>query len=92
MKKNIKKIFKKILLIGIIIYLIYIFFSQQKMLNLYKADKENFQKEIAIEKEEQERLKQIKSNINSNEYIENIAREKLDMYLPNEKLYIDISK
>ena len=31
-------------------------------------------------------------NINSKEYIEEVAREKLDMYLPNEKVYIDISK
>ena len=29
---------------------------------------------------------------NSNEYIEQIAREKLDMYLPNERVYIDIGK
>ena len=32
------------------------------------------------------------TNINSKEYIEEVAREKLDMYLPNEKVYIDISK
>ena len=33
-----------------------------------------------------------KKNINSEEYIEEVAREKLDMYLPNERVYIDISK
>ena len=31
-----------------------------------------------------------KKNINSEKYIEEIAREKLDMYLPNEKVFIDI--
>ena len=92
MKKNMKKVIKKILFLCIGIYLIYIFFSQQKMLNAYQKDKDNYMKEIAIEKEEQENLKKTRSNINSNEYMEDIAREKLDMYLPNEKLYIDISK
>ena len=29
---------------------------------------------------------------NKKEYIEEVAREKLDMYLPNERVYIDISK
>ena len=40
----------------------------------------------------QESLNATKDNINSEEYIEQIAREKLDMYLPNEKVYIDKSK
>lgn len=29
----------------------------------------------------------MKDNINSPEYIEQVAREKLDMYLPNERIY-----
>ena len=37
-------------------------------------------------------LFETKANINSKEYIEEVARGKLDMYLPNEKVYIDISK
>ena len=28
----------------------------------------------------------------TSQYIEEVAREKLDMYLPNERVYIDISK
>ena len=34
----------------------------------------------------------MKENINSDEYIEQIAREKLEMYYPNERVYIDIEK
>ena len=30
--------------------------------------------------------------MNTPEYIEKIAREKLDMYMPNERVYIDVSK
>ena len=37
-------------------------------------------------------LQKTKENVNSTEYIEEVAREKLVMYLPNERVYIDISK
>ncbi len=87
-----KKLFKKILFIGIAIYIIYTFFTQQKTLNVYQADQERYSEQIAQEKEKQEELKATKENINSKEYIEQVAREKLDMYLPNERVYIDISK
>ncbi len=87
-----KKLLKKILFIGIAIYIIYTFFSQQKTLNAYQADQDRYSKQIAQEKEKQEELKATKENINSKEYVEEVAREKLDMYLPNERVYIDISK
>ena len=41
---------------------------------------------------ENEELKKMKENINSDEYIEQIAREKLGMYYPNERVYIDVEK
>ncbi len=87
-----KKLLKKILFIGIIIYVVYTFFAQQKTLNSYQADQERYSEQIAQEKDKQEELKTTKENIDSKEYIEEVAREKLDMYLPNERVYIDISK
>ena len=92
--KNIKNksLLKKFLFIGIIIYVVYTFFSQQKMLNAYKEDQERYSEQIAEAEELQEELKTTKENINSKEYVEEIAREKLDMYFPNESVYIDISK
>ena len=48
------------------------------------------EKEVA--EEEQEKLNEMKENITSDEYIEQIAREKLGMYYPNERVYIDIEK
>jgi len=87
-----KSLLQKVLFIGIIIYVVYTFFSQQKMLNEYQADQKRYNQQIAEAKEQQEELKATKENINSKEYIEEVAREKLDMYLPNERVYIDISK
>ena len=69
-----------------------IFINQQKALNSYKTSQEYYQDEIKTKLAYQESLKETKSNINSEEYIEEVAREKLDMYLPNEKVYIDKNK
>lgn len=90
--ENLKLILKKCLLIGIAFYVVYTFFVQQQNLNAYKADEQRYQEQIKEEEEKKERLAQTKANINSEEYIEEIARDRLDMYLPNEKVYIDISK
>ena len=94
MKKKSKNkiLIKKICFIVIGIYAICIFINQQKTLNSYQTSQIYYQQEIETKLAYQETLKNKKSNINSEEYIEEIAREKLDMYLPNEKVYIDKNK
>lgn len=93
MKKiNFKKLYKKILIIVFAIYVIYTLISQQQILNSYKVEANKYTNDIQQAQAEQEKLNETKNSINSNEYIEQIAREKLGMYLPNERVYIDIGK
>lgn len=94
MKKrtNKSKLIKKICFICIAIYVLSIFINQQKILNSYKASQSYYQDEIETKLAYQKTLKETKSNIGSEEYIEEVAREKLNMYLPNEKVYIDKNK
>lgn len=93
MKKiNLKKLYKRLLILVFMVYVMYTFVMQQQTLNAYKAEEDKYQQEIEKAQTEQEKLIATKQNINSNEYIEQIAREKLDMYLPNERVYIDIGK
>ncbi|MFR8104705.1 MAG: FtsB family cell division protein [Clostridia bacterium] len=87
-----KKIIKKVMIVGVIAYTSYTFISQQQTLNAYKSEQNYYQQQINQEKENKEKLATIKENIDSTDYIEQVAREKLDMYLPNERVYIDISK
>ena len=89
---KIKKILKKGLLIGILVYLSVIFIQQQQSLNAYKNEQAVLTNKIKEQKEQKQSLLAIKENITSPEYIEGLAREKLDMYLPNERVYIDNSK
>ena len=61
-------------------------------MNSYSAEEAKYNNDIELAQEEQKELQGMKDNINSNEYIEQIAREKLGMYYPNEKVYIDVEK
>lgn len=91
-KINYKRIFKLLLTIIIGIYVICIFIEQQKTLNSYKTNQDYYAMQITKQERYQQELKELKNNITSPEYIEEIAREKLDMYLPNERVYIDIGQ
>ena len=87
-----KNLLKRVLILIFIIYFIYTIISQQKTLNAYAKEKEKINEQIDVAEETQTELMKMKENINSDEYIEQIAREKLEMYYPNERVYIDIEK
>ena len=87
-----KKMYKRFLLLIVLIYLVYIFIGQQKTLNSYKKTQSYYTNKLNEQLAYRESLIKTKENINSVEYIEEIAREKLDMYLPNETVYIDKSR
>ena len=88
MKKN-NKIIRNLLIIAIVIYIAYVFINQQKTLNEYSKNAEELNQQIASEEATNEDLNQQKDNVNSLEFIEEMAREKLDMYYPNERVYMD---
>lgn len=93
MRKNIiNNLFKKICIIVFIIYVAIVFFNQQQTLASYNSQKDYYSQKIAEAKEYNETLTTTKENLNSDEYIETICREKLDMYSKNEKVYININK
>ena len=77
-----------ILLIYVVIHLVNVY----KKLDSYNAEIAYYEEKIESLKQKQEELEAIQSNVNSAEYIERMARENLDMYYSNEKVYIDISK
>ena len=90
MKKKLK--FSRIVIIGIIIYILYAFISRQQVLSNYQKEEQHYLDLIAQEEQKNAELLEVKENINSTEFIEQTARNKLGMYLPNERVYIEISK
>lgn len=87
-----KSLAKNIFMISFLIYVSCSFVNQQKTLNEYKNQKETYQSQIEKQDQYKESLIELKENADSLEYIEKIAREKLDMYMPNERVYIDKEK
>ena len=90
--KKAKIIIINILLIVLIGYATITIINQQKALNQYSKNRGELQEQIQEEKENKEQLTAKKDNVDSLEFIEQTAREYLDMYLPNEKVYIDQGK
>ncbi len=90
MKINFKKLLKKAAFIAFIIYVAVTVFNQQKTLNAYKSNIASVKKDLEEATEYKESLVSLKENAHSAEYIEKIAREKLNMYMPDEKVYIDV--
>lgn len=88
MKKS-KKIYKIIFIALISIYAIYTLVSQQQTLNQYSETSAELSTQIEEAKETKEELAKQKENVDSLEFIEQMARESLDMYYPNERVYVN---
>lgn len=91
MKKN-KKIYSIILFVVIGIYVIITLVNQQQTLNQYNQENKDLTAKIQEQKTKNEQLAKKKEDVDSLEFIEQMAREKLDMYYPTEKVYVDQGK
>ncbi len=80
---------RKVFIIILIIYATFTVINQQKTLNKYNQENIELSKQIEEEQQNKEQLAKRKEDVNSLEFIEQTAREKLDMYYPNERVYID---
>lgn len=75
-----------------LLYLGYVFIKQENMMYAQQINMEDIQAKIDEEKALNEKLLKQKEEINSEEYIEKIAREKLDMVKQGERVFVDINK
>lgn len=87
-----KKFYRNVIIVIAVGYFLVTLASQQKKLNQYQAEATTYTSALQEAEKKNEDLQETKANANSTEYIEEVAREKLDMYLPNERVYIDSSK
>jgi cell division protein FtsB len=92
MKKKKKSAIGIFFLLAIFLYLSYIGVSQQKLLDSKVLELARLQDKIEYETKLHEELTKENETIQSDEYIEKIAREKLGMVKKNERVYVDIGK
>ena len=92
MKENNKN--TKSLIIYLIIFAFVVAVSINAIINQESKKQEikmqisQYEDELEKLKSEKEELIEQKEKINTDKYIENVARNKLDMFLPNEKVYV----
>ena len=90
MKKG--KILRNAFLIALIIWIVMLI-KQQLNISQYQDEIKELSSKIDVAENElnqnKQDLEQEKKNTDSLEYIEKLAREKLGMYLQNERVYVD---
>lgn len=89
-KKNIK--LGIILLVAFVLYFSYIFVQQQRLIVVKNKDIAEIQRKIEDETLKSEHLKRKMSKVNTDEYLENVAREKLGLVKDGERVFIDVNK
>lgn len=74
------------------VYFIYTIFDQQIQINKYNSQIEMYEKDIENKNKLVDYYLAQKENVNSTEYIENVARDTLGYVKPYEKIFIDANK
>ena len=85
-----KKLITLIIIVTSIILFLITFINQEKMSKKYDEESSQYTQQIENAQTIQNKLKSTSSSLNTLNYIEDTARNKLDMYLPNERVYVDI--
>ncbi|HHY24841.1 MAG TPA: septum formation initiator family protein [Clostridiaceae bacterium] len=80
-----------LILIAFMLYFLFIIVDQQKILDSKEEAMKNIQAKVEEEIVINEELKRQKEILDTDEYIEKVAREKLGMVKPGEKIFIDIN-
>lgn len=92
MRKKQKSTFGIFILLAIFIYMSYIFVNQQRLLYTKNLELNKIENKIGEEEKLNEELSIEKEMIQSDEYIERVAREKLGMVKKDERIFMDIGK
>ena len=90
MNKRKSSILGVLVLVAFIIYFSFIIIEQQKIINNKESALKVIDSKIRKEELVKNDLEKQKEMLNSDEYIERVAREKLGLVKPGEKIFIDI--
>ncbi len=90
MKRKLK-IHRFLLVVFLISYFSYMFTVQEIEFKKYRNEKKAYMEQIEIAKQKTEEYKSYAEYVKTDNYIEKVAREKLSMVRPEEKIYIEIN-
>lgn len=91
-KPNVKRLATVIVAGVFVIYFICAMISQQITLSEKNSEIKSLEEKVNIANSETEKLRQELANLEDPEYLERIAREKLGLVRPNERIFVDANK
>lgn len=89
---NPRKFVFAILAVGFAAYFVYVMIWQQLMISEKNREIDALQEKINAAGQQTEKLQEELDNLNDPEYLERIAREKLGLVEPNERVFVDANK
>ena len=92
MNKGKGSVIRVLILIAFVVYFCHIIVEQQKIINDKLHALREIENKIREEENLKEELQKEKEMLSSEEYMEKIARKKLGLVKPGEKIFIDINK
>ncbi len=91
MGKILKRLIKTIAVVFVLMYSFFIMVDQEVAFRKYDNELNDYNSMIAEENILHEQLVNTRDQISSEKYIEEVAREKLGLVMPNEVVFIDSS-
>lgn len=91
MKEFFQKLLSTLLVTCVFVYFAYVLIDQEIQLQRLSEEIELYQAQLDEANMKTEELKETKKIINTDEYIENYAREKLGLVMPYETIFVDAS-
>lgn len=88
---NIKRFLVSAAVFVFLIYFVCMSFGQQRVLNAKQREIDDLNVRIAAASAETDALNSELESVNEPEYLERMAREKLGLVQPNERVFIDVS-
>ena len=90
-KTNVNPIFKVVFIL-FLAYAVFTFFEQQELIDSKNYELSQVERQIEIEQRNLIDLEKEKDMLMSDESLERIAREKLGMVRPGERVFIDLNR
>lgn len=91
-KVDVKRLVAVVIGAVVVIYFSCTIISQQSLINKKNKEIQNLEEQISQANEDADKLKNEIDNLQNPEYIEKVAREKLGLVRPNERVFVDSNK
>ncbi len=91
-KVNHRRLITLFVVVSFFVYFIYTLIQQQITISKNSNEIDALEERIAVAEQQKAKLEQELENLNDPEYLEKVAREKLGLVRPNERVFVDANQ